>query len=99
MVVNEAKKIIGINVKLQDSGKFIKIFPQNLDQFREFQKYINDKKKNSAFPRNPPGERPLKIIIKGVPSDMKSDEVKNELINKGYNGSQVRHPNLCTSVI
>lgn len=73
---------------LQDSGLFIKIFPKDIEQFRKIQRFILDKN-IKAHTINPRNERPLKIVIKGVPADIPTEEVKAELETKGFSVTRI----------
>lgn len=79
-IINEQLKT---ELPLMDSGKFVKIYPQDAEQFRVVQSILISKEVK-CFAISPQGTKPFKIIIKGIPSEIPIEEVKDELIRLGY---------------
>jgi hypothetical protein len=81
---NECKQAL----PLENSGKFIKIFPNDDDQFRLIQRNLI-KKNVKFFSHNPRSERPLKVVIKRIAPDIPIDEIKDELTKLGFSYARV----------
>jgi hypothetical protein len=82
-IIKKLKTELNIKIELVDSGNFIKIYADNLDNFK---KILNFVKINNimAFNNNPKLERPLKIVVCGIPSDIPCSEVHADLTERGF---------------
>ncbi|GFS92085.1 nucleic-acid-binding protein from transposon X-element [Trichonephila clavipes] len=64
------------------TGEYIKITAASIDQHGEITKEL--KEKGEEFYAVPsPGDRPLKMVLKGLPSNSDIDDIKNNLANQG----------------
>ncbi|GFS56083.1 probable RNA-directed DNA polymerase from transposon X-element [Trichonephila clavipes] len=76
-----------LNRKYSDSvnkltGEYIKITAASIDQHGEITKEL--KEKEEEFYAVPPlGDRPLKMVMKGLPSTTDIDDIKSDLANQG----------------
>ncbi|GFT16203.1 nucleic-acid-binding protein from transposon X-element [Trichonephila clavipes] len=76
-----------LNRKYPDSvnkltGEYIKITAASIDQHGEITNEL--KEKGEEFYAVPsPGDRPLKRVLKGLPSNSDIDDIKNDLANQG----------------
>ncbi|GFQ86908.1 uncharacterized protein TNCT_111961, partial [Trichonephila clavata] len=61
---------------------FIKIQPQTPDHHREITEFLATKKVE-YFVTDPLANRPLKLVIKGLPASTEVEEIKTDLLNKG----------------
>ncbi|GFV15990.1 uncharacterized protein TNCV_4240331 [Trichonephila clavipes] len=61
---------------------YIKIEAQNEKDHDEITKYLKDKNLE-FYTIEPPINRPLKLVIKGLPVDIDPDDIKKDLISKG----------------
>lgn len=82
-IVAKINEQLKTELPLMDSGKFVKIYPQNVEQFRTVQSILISNNIKS-FAISPQGTKPFKVIIKGIPSEIPVEEVKNELIQSGF---------------
>jgi hypothetical protein len=82
-IVNKIKTELNIKIGIVDSGNFIKIFADNIDNFKKIQNFV---KINNimAFNNNPKQERPLKIVVCGIPNDTPCSEVHADLTERGF---------------
>jgi PAX-interacting protein 1 len=82
-IVKKLKTELNIKIELVDSGNFIKIYADNLENFK---KILNFVKINNimSFNNNPKLERPLKIVVCGIPSDIPCSEVHADLTERGF---------------
>ncbi|GFS58114.1 uncharacterized protein TNIN_430391 [Trichonephila inaurata madagascariensis] len=61
---------------------YIKIEAQTADDHRDITNYLTGKKLQ-YYVIEPPSNRPLKLVIKGLPADLDPEDIKNDLISKG----------------
>ncbi|GFT61024.1 RNA-directed DNA polymerase from mobile element jockey [Trichonephila clavipes] len=67
---------------------YFKIEAETEDHHREITAYLTGKSVG-YYVINPPENRPLKLVIKGLPEDVEPEEVKKDLISKGINVEKV----------
>lgn len=82
-LVTNLNNMLKTELPMMDSGKFVKIYPQDIDQFRVIQRILTENKVK-CFAISPQGTKPFKIIIKGVPAEIPVDEVRDELKRLGF---------------
>lgn len=87
-IIKDIELLIQEKPPLMDSGNFIKIYPKDTDQFRKIQSFLIQNSIKS-YAMNPREERPLKVLIKGIPNDIPIDLVREELTNLGFNVHRV----------
>ncbi|GFY66240.1 uncharacterized protein TNIN_287851 [Trichonephila inaurata madagascariensis] len=61
---------------------YFKIEAETEDHHREITRYLTEKK-IEYYVIEPPANRPLKLVIKGLPEDVDPEDIKNDLISKG----------------
>ncbi|GFT35163.1 probable RNA-directed DNA polymerase from transposon X-element [Trichonephila clavipes] len=61
---------------------YFKIEAETEDHHREITEYLTTKNME-YYVINPPDNRPLKLVIKGLPDDVEPDDIKKDLISKG----------------
>ncbi|GFY62439.1 uncharacterized protein TNIN_461251 [Trichonephila inaurata madagascariensis] len=61
---------------------YIKIEAQSADDHRDITNYLTSKNLQ-YYVIEPPSNRPLKLVIKGLPADIDPEDIKNDLISKG----------------
>lgn len=76
------------NLPMKLIGDFVKITPRSIDEFRAVQSFLHENKVK-CYGMNPRGERPRKILIKGVPLFITSDEIHKEFTKYGYHVTRV----------
>ncbi|GFQ76299.1 hypothetical protein TNCT_113471 [Trichonephila clavata] len=69
-------------------GDYIKITPETDGHPREITQIITDKNLE-YYVIQPTNNRPLKLVIKGLPVKANCDEIKNDLIEKGIKVEKV----------
>ncbi|GFR10758.1 uncharacterized protein TNCT_422041 [Trichonephila clavata] len=62
---------------------FIKIVAETEDDHRAITSFLTTKMMQYYVMDPPPSDRPLKLVIKGLPSSTEPEEIKNDLIAKG----------------
>ncbi|GFV62662.1 probable RNA-directed DNA polymerase from transposon X-element [Trichonephila clavipes] len=67
---------------------YFKIEAETEDHHREITAYLTGKSVG-YYVINPPENRPLKLVIKGLPEDVEPEDVKKDLISKGINVEKV----------
>ncbi|GFT52231.1 uncharacterized protein TNCV_2530921 [Trichonephila clavipes] len=65
-------------------GGWIKIQAESSDHHREITSFLSDKK-CQYYVTDPPANRPLKVVIKGLLATTDPEEIKKDLINQGIN--------------
>ncbi|GFW98385.1 uncharacterized protein TNCV_1092631 [Trichonephila clavipes] len=63
---------------------YIKIEAQSADDHRDITNYLKEKELEH-YAIESPSTRPLKLVIKGLPDNIDSEDFKNDLISKGIN--------------
>ncbi|GFY70982.1 uncharacterized protein TNIN_221811 [Trichonephila inaurata madagascariensis] len=61
---------------------YIKIEAQTADDHRDITTYLTGKNLQ-YYVIEPPSNKPLKLVIKGLPADIDPEDIKNDLISKG----------------
>ncbi|GFU09372.1 uncharacterized protein TNCV_143561 [Trichonephila clavipes] len=65
-------------------GGWIKIQAENSDHHREITLFLSDKK-CQYYVTDPPANRPLKVVIKGLLATTEPEDIKKDLIEQGIN--------------
>ncbi|GFW98396.1 uncharacterized protein TNCV_3454251, partial [Trichonephila clavipes] len=65
-------------------GGWIKIQAENSDHHREITLFLSDKK-CQYYVTDPPANRPLKVVIKGLLATTDPEDIKKDLIEQGIN--------------
>ncbi|GBM43178.1 hypothetical protein AVEN_50102-1 [Araneus ventricosus] len=74
--------------KAKEAGEFVKLFcqtPKDIKALIDFP----DKKGKKYFVIPERAEKPIKVVIKGLPLDMDLDEIKAELTSKNFSVDKV----------
>lgn len=82
-IVKDLNSELKTEIPMMDAGKFVKLYPQDDAQFRAIQKLLLENKLK-FFAVSPQASKPFKIVIKGIPSEIPVDEVKDELKRLGF---------------
>ncbi|GBL57844.1 hypothetical protein AVEN_85441-1, partial [Araneus ventricosus] len=78
--INEVEKI---PCKAKEAGEFIKLFCETPNHVRTLTDFL-DKKEKEYFVIPGRTEKPIKVVIKGLPIDMDLEEIKNDLVSKKF---------------
>ncbi|GFW10238.1 nucleic-acid-binding protein from transposon X-element [Trichonephila clavipes] len=65
------------------TGEYIKLYSDTDEERREFINKL-DKLEFQYFAIKPKAERPIKVVIKGLPRDSDPQDIKNDLVELGY---------------
>lgn len=79
---------LGKSLKNKLAGEFIKVWPTTSDEHRILTDLLKNEK-IASYIINPRNARPIKVVIKGLPTDNDKDEIKSELNQMGF---------ICTNV-
>ncbi|GBN22410.1 Nucleic-acid-binding protein from transposon X-element [Araneus ventricosus] len=83
--INEVEKI---ECKGKEAGEFIKLFCKTPNQVRSLTDYLNNKGKE-YFVIPDRAEKPVKVVIKGLPVDMDMEIIKSELQSMNFRVDKV----------
>ncbi|GFX92002.1 nucleic-acid-binding protein from transposon X-element [Trichonephila clavipes] len=65
------------------SGEFIKLYSDNSEQYHKLLQFV--KQNNFQFHAiTPKHDRPIKVVIKGLPRDSKIEDIQNDLLEQGF---------------
>ncbi|GFY75717.1 hypothetical protein TNIN_175681 [Trichonephila inaurata madagascariensis] len=70
------------------TGEYVKLFTNTDSQRRELIHKL-DELKYQYFTIKPKAERPIKVVIKGLPRDSKTEDLHNDLTQLGYTVDKV----------
>jgi hypothetical protein len=82
-VINDLKKITKCEFKIKQCYRKIKVQLGSTDDFRTVTKFYDEGRIN-YFTFINPEERPLSVVMRGVPYSISEEEAKNELIKLNY---------------
>ncbi|GBN23501.1 hypothetical protein AVEN_152547-1 [Araneus ventricosus] len=82
--INEVEKI---PCKAKEAGEFIKLFCQTPKNVRALTDFLDKGKEYFVIPGR--AEKPVKVVIKGLPLDMDLDEIEAELTSKNFRVDKV----------
>ncbi|GBN89441.1 hypothetical protein AVEN_223697-1 [Araneus ventricosus] len=83
--INEVEKI---PCKAKEAGEFIKLFCETPNHVGALTDFL-DKKEKESFVIPGSAEKPIKLVIKGLPIDMDLEEIKSELVSKKFRVDKV----------
>lgn len=79
----DISKIVGYRVACKYTGQLYMVLLKNDQKFREVQAYL--KKKNIGCQTyDPKSQRPVKVMIKGIPHSTPKNEIEDYLTSMGY---------------
>ncbi|GFX85973.1 nucleic-acid-binding protein from transposon X-element [Trichonephila clavipes] len=89
-VRSQMKIIIDKYPKLRSrvTGEFIKLYTDDFDQYHELLHFV-EKVKFQFCVITPKNERPIKVVLKGLPRNFKVDEIKADLEELGFTPEKV----------
>lgn len=82
-IIHDLFEHIGEKLIQKLVGDFIRITPTSIETYRSCQSYLQEKK-IASFGMLPRGERPKKVLIRGLPRTTSIDEIKSALSFRGH---------------
>ncbi|GFT20259.1 hypothetical protein TNCV_4060501 [Trichonephila clavipes] len=70
-------------IRSRTTGEFIKLYTDNLEQFHELLTFAK-KTKFQFYEIKPKNERPIKVVLKGLPRNFKVEEIQADLEELGF---------------
>ncbi|GFV26570.1 nucleic-acid-binding protein from transposon X-element [Trichonephila clavipes] len=89
--VRSQMKIINekfLKIRSRTTGEFIKLYTDNLEQFHELLTFA-EKTKFQFYEIKPKNERPIKVVLKGLPCNFKVEEIRADLVELGFTPEKV----------
>ncbi|GBN56332.1 Nucleic-acid-binding protein from transposon X-element [Araneus ventricosus] len=83
--INEVEKIKCI---AKETGEFLKLHCTSPDDAKKLTDFF-DKNQNEYFVTSRKTSKPIKIVIKGLPKETDTEDIKEELINKNFRVEKV----------
>ncbi|GFV02829.1 hypothetical protein TNCV_2304621 [Trichonephila clavipes] len=70
------------------SGEFIKLYSDNSEQYRKLLHFVEENKFqfHSITPKQ---DRPIKVVIKGLPRDSNIEDIQEDLLEQGFHDCKV----------
>ncbi|GBN82102.1 Nucleic-acid-binding protein from transposon X-element [Araneus ventricosus] len=87
-MLKQINEVEGIPCKAKEAGEFLKLFCQTPKDVRSLVNFL-DKKGKEYFVIAERAEKPVKVVIKGLPIDTDLDHIKTELTNLKYRVDKV----------
>ncbi|GFX41718.1 nucleic-acid-binding protein from transposon X-element [Trichonephila clavipes] len=75
-------------IRSRTTGEFIKLYTDNLEQFHELLS-LAEKTKFQFYEIKPKNERPIKVVLKGLPCNFKVEEIQADLEELGFTPEKV----------
>ncbi|GFX12419.1 nucleic-acid-binding protein from transposon X-element [Trichonephila clavipes] len=75
-------------IRSRTTGEFIKLYTDNLEQFHELLTFA-EKTKFQFYEIKPKNERPIKVVLKGLPCNFKVEEIQADLEEQGFTPEKV----------
>ncbi|GFX42629.1 nucleic-acid-binding protein from transposon X-element [Trichonephila clavipes] len=75
-------------IRSRTTGEFIKLYTDNLEQFHELLTFAK-KTKFQFYEIKPKNERPIKVVLKGLPRNFKVEEIQADLEELGFTPEKV----------
>ncbi|GFX10478.1 nucleic-acid-binding protein from transposon X-element [Trichonephila clavipes] len=75
-------------IRSRTTGEFIKLYTDNLEQFHELLSFA-EKTKFQFYEIKPKNERPIKVVLKGLPRNFKVEEIQADLEELGFTPEKV----------
>ncbi|GFS61920.1 hypothetical protein TNIN_358731, partial [Trichonephila inaurata madagascariensis] len=70
------------NLRSKLSGEFIKLYADNSEQYRNLLHFV-EQNKFQFHVITPKENRPIKVVIKGLPRDTNTEDIQNDLLEQG----------------
>ncbi|GFX84729.1 uncharacterized protein TNCV_725361 [Trichonephila clavipes] len=70
------------------SSEFIKLYSDNSEQYRNLLHFVEENK-FQFHAITPKQDRPIKVVIKGLPRDSKIEDIQSDLLEQGFLNSKV----------
>ncbi|GFY54437.1 uncharacterized protein TNIN_236761 [Trichonephila inaurata madagascariensis] len=77
------------DVKFKSSGNYIKLNLECHEQYRKLTDFMDEDREIEFFVIKPKDEKPIKVVIKGLPGCTKTDEIVSDLEDLGYSVTSV----------
>ncbi|GFS48783.1 uncharacterized protein TNCV_1393351 [Trichonephila clavipes] len=77
------------DITSKNSGKFIKLFTKDVEEKRSLTHYLESDKDFEYFCIKPKLEKPIKVVIKGLPIFTKTLEIHSDLEEEGFTVEKV----------
>ncbi|GFU36911.1 uncharacterized protein TNCV_2670871 [Trichonephila clavipes] len=68
----------------KNSGKFLKLFTKDIDEKHKITNFLESDKDFEFFCVKPKTEKPIKVVIKGLPIFTKTQEIHSDLEEEGF---------------
>ncbi|GFT21952.1 PRE_C2HC domain-containing protein [Trichonephila clavipes] len=75
-------------IRSRTTGEFIKLYTDNLKQYHELLTFA-EKTKFQFYEIKPKNERPIKVVLKGLPRNFKVEEIQADLEELGFTPEKV----------
>ncbi|GFX75391.1 hypothetical protein TNCV_1724051 [Trichonephila clavipes] len=75
-------------IRSRTTGEFIKLYTDNLEQLHELLSFA-EKTKFQFYEIKPKNERPIKVVLKGLPRNFKIEEIQADLEELGFTPEKV----------
>ncbi|GFY06226.1 hypothetical protein TNCV_2680201 [Trichonephila clavipes] len=72
------------------SGEYIKLYTNTYEEYRSLNHVLKQLKYQYVV-ITPKDQRPIEIVIKGLPNDTNTDDIKNNLLELGFTIDKVTH--------
>ncbi|GFU82904.1 nucleic-acid-binding protein from transposon X-element, partial [Trichonephila clavipes] len=72
------------NIRNKTSGDVIKIYTNDFEEYRSLIQAMVADKEFELYVINPKLDKPIKVVIKGLPISSKIEDIKNDLEEEGY---------------
>ncbi|GFX08164.1 hypothetical protein TNCV_4783781 [Trichonephila clavipes] len=79
-------------IRSRTTGEFIKLYTDNLEQFHELLTFA-EKTKFQFYEIKPKNERPIKVVLKGLPRNFKVEEIQADLEELGFTPEKSKSAN------
>ncbi|GFU84137.1 uncharacterized protein TNCV_4504361 [Trichonephila clavipes] len=76
-------------INSKNSGKFIKPFTKDVDEKHKLTNFLESDKDFEFFCVKPKSEKPIKVVIKGLPIFTKTQEIHSDLEEEGFSIEKV----------
>ncbi|GFS63464.1 hypothetical protein TNCV_4610571 [Trichonephila clavipes] len=71
------------HIRSKKAGQYIKLYTDTFDQYHTLNTFL-DKAKFPHYTITPKPQRPIKVVIKGLPHVSKTTDILNDLIDLGF---------------
>ncbi|GFS91290.1 hypothetical protein TNCV_1306991 [Trichonephila clavipes] len=75
-------------LRSKKTGEYIKLYTDNADEKHELENHL-ERLKYEFYSITPKEQRPIKVVIKGLPKDTKTSDIHSDLVDLGFTVSSV----------